>query len=566
VGRVTATLPAPTWPDAPARGRGAVLATLAVLTAVLLAGSAIGLATSTETRYAEIGREMQATGDLVVPRLNGAPHLEKPPWTYWALAAAYAVAGANDLAARLPGLLAGALTLLVVAGVVRRHAPASDPDPRGRGRGAVLVLATMPALLAQAFTVSTDAWLVLASTAAGAAVLESARCGGRPPLRWVLALHAAIGVGVLAKGPAVLVTPLAGALATAVVRRDAAVLRPFAHPAGLLLLVAVGLPWFLVADARLPGLLDLYVTRRLVGGVASAAEFHAEHGPLVVWAPVLLGTAPWVGGAFGAWTALARDGARRGPLVPLVAMALATPVFFSFSASRLVSYASPAVPWVAALVAAGAPVPGAADDLAALRFRRHLARATLVTALVVLGLPVAVLAVPGGAPGWLGTAAAVLAALAAAAAVARRAPQRALVVATALVVGLAATVATHRERLGAHRPVADALEARRAPGEAVGVAIHKDGDWGLLPFYLGETVRFFGYEARLSTRPPEAFSPEGFRPLDELRAWWTSPGRRWLLVRARVGDPRNDVRRRLDGTTVVEVARYGRYALLTNRE
>jgi hypothetical protein len=98
---------------------------------LLVVGSRLGLATSTETRYAEIGREMYVSGDWVIPTMNGAPHLEKPPFTYWALAAAYALAGVNDVAARLPGLLAGALTLLVIGGVVRRLAPPDDPDPRG---------------------------------------------------------------------------------------------------------------------------------------------------------------------------------------------------------------------------------------------------------------------------------------------------------------------------------------------------------------------------------------------------------------------------------------------------
>ena len=557
---MTHSPPPPLRTDAPDATRGSVLVTFAVLALALLWAAEAGLATSTETRYAEIGREMRVSGDLVVPTLNGAPHLEKPPWTYWALAAAYVVAGANDLAARIPGLLAGVLTLLVIRGVVYRHAPDAAP----RATNAVVVLATMPAFVAQSFTVSTDAWLVLASTVAGAAVLEAVRADGRPALRWTLALHAALGVGMLVKGPAVLVTPLVGALAAAAARRKARLLRPFVHPLGLLVLAAVALPWYLAVDARLPGLLSEYLSRRLAGGFASAAEFHAEHGPLVVWAPVLLGTAPWIGGALGAVTALARDGGRRGPLVPLLAMALATPVFYTFSAARLLAYASPAVPWVAALVVLGAPRAGAASDAATRRFSLHLGIATAITALVVVALPLAPLVVPGAAPTLATHLAAVVAAFAAAGAVLWWRPRAAWVVALALLVGVSATVTTWSARVGAHRPIVEVLQRLRAPGEAVGVALHKDGDWGLVPFYLGEPVRFFGYEARLSMRPPEEYAREGFRPLDELPAWWDGPERRWLLVRAKVTNPHNDVRLRLRGSTVVEVARYGRYALLTN--
>ena len=46
-----------------------------------------------ESRYAEISREMVASGDWLTPRLNGFKYFEKPPLQYWATAALFKVFG-----------------------------------------------------------------------------------------------------------------------------------------------------------------------------------------------------------------------------------------------------------------------------------------------------------------------------------------------------------------------------------------------------------------------------------------------------------------------------------------
>ncbi len=65
-----------------------------------------------ELREAEIAREI--SGDPFVPRLNGAPFLEKPPLHYWAVGACFELLGRSDAVARFPSVLASMLTLALV--------------------------------------------------------------------------------------------------------------------------------------------------------------------------------------------------------------------------------------------------------------------------------------------------------------------------------------------------------------------------------------------------------------------------------------------------------------------
>src|SRR5205823_6593521 len=67
-----------------------------------------------EGRYAEIAREMAATGDWVTPRLNGLKYFEKPPLQYWLTAIAYRVFGVHEWTARLWPALAGFLAVLAL--------------------------------------------------------------------------------------------------------------------------------------------------------------------------------------------------------------------------------------------------------------------------------------------------------------------------------------------------------------------------------------------------------------------------------------------------------------------
>jgi len=76
-----------------------------------------------EARYGEISREMLASGDWVVPHLNGLKYFEKPVFGYWANAVSIVVFGENAFALRLTSALSVIISALMIFLLVRRFSP-----------------------------------------------------------------------------------------------------------------------------------------------------------------------------------------------------------------------------------------------------------------------------------------------------------------------------------------------------------------------------------------------------------------------------------------------------------
>jgi len=83
---------------------------LILITGVVLLCGGLGTRAlwGSEGRWAQIAREMLATGDFFHPTIGGEAYFDKPLLTYWVIAIIAAVTGAvNETVARLPSALAG---------------------------------------------------------------------------------------------------------------------------------------------------------------------------------------------------------------------------------------------------------------------------------------------------------------------------------------------------------------------------------------------------------------------------------------------------------------------------
>lgn len=158
-----------------------------------------------ETRYIGVAWEMWLRGDFLVPFKNGLPYSHKPPLMIWLYQLGWAVFGVNEWWPRLVAPLISAASLFLTSALARRlwpnHSGIAGPVP----------LILVSCLLWTVFSTSAMFDIILAFfTLVGMhGTLTAAE--GRPR-QGFLVLGMAIGFGVLAKGPVVLLHVLPAAL------------------------------------------------------------------------------------------------------------------------------------------------------------------------------------------------------------------------------------------------------------------------------------------------------------------------------------------------------------------
>jgi 4-amino-4-deoxy-L-arabinose transferase-like glycosyltransferase len=309
-----------------------------------------------EGRFAEMAREMLVRHDWVTPHVNGVPLLTKPPLTQWLAALVYLVTGPSEWA-RLVPIAAAVLTIILTWRLgTRLYGPRA-------GVVAAVMLATTVGFVLEARTLRPDCLVVLTVTAAIFCwhVAET----GAPARRtlWLVAMYAAMGAGMLAKGlvtPVLAGVPIGVAMLRAHGRAGVARLRPLL---GLVVVGAIVLPWHLAAAYANPGFAwDYVVNQHLLFAFDKKEPRDSEGDTLAFfWQAFTTRAWPWVMllPAAPAATAAPSPGANGLPAVVLWAWLLGVLGLFSLTPSRLEHYALPALPAVALL---GARVWQRADE------------------------------------------------------------------------------------------------------------------------------------------------------------------------------------------------------------
>ena len=316
-----------------------------------------GLLGADEPRYAQIGVEMLARHDWIVPTLNGTPWLEKPALLYWSEMASYAVFGVHDWSARVPVALMTTAMILAIYLFVRRRSPAWALD-------AALITAAMAGAIGFGRAASTDmpltaclaiallAWFEWVTASEPRVVHPGRFCQGGK--QWLFVFYLFCALGMFAKGP---VAPFLAAVIivafAAVLQRGKLILQTLWWP-GILLFLAVSLPWYVAVQLKTGDFFRVFILEHNLERFGT--NLYRHHQPFWYYLPVGLALMlPWsaifIAEAVDLWRA-ARGKSLGNPRVLFLALWFLVPiVFFSLSQSKLPGYVLPSLPPAALLIA-----------------------------------------------------------------------------------------------------------------------------------------------------------------------------------------------------------------------
>jgi 4-amino-4-deoxy-L-arabinose transferase-like glycosyltransferase len=294
-----------------------------------------------ETRYLSVAWEMWQRGDFLVPHLNGLPYSDKPPLLFWLIDAGWGVFGVHEWWARLVPSLFALASLFLTARLARKLWP-DRPD----------VATAAPLLLLSTFLWSFfttvllfDMFLVFFALTGTLGIVRASRAerGG-----WLL-FAGSVGLGILAKGPAILIWLAPAALAAPWWAGGVTTRARRWYPLALAAIaggLALALVW--AVPAALSGgraYADAILWNQTAGRVASAFAHRRPFWWYLPCAPLVL--FPWL-----LWAGVWRAPAPRNPAgdrgVRLCAVwAIAGFVAFSFVSGKQIQYLLPLLPPVA---------------------------------------------------------------------------------------------------------------------------------------------------------------------------------------------------------------------------
>lgn len=317
------------------------------------------LADTTEARYAEIARLMVVTGNWITPQIEpGVPFWGKPPLSTWLSAISFKLFGINEFAARLPAFL---LSVIIISLV---YFWAKQLKGKNYALASVTILATTAVYFISSGAVMTDMALLSGTTLSMVAFYRSINRDPASHSVWGYLFFIGLAISLLAKGPVGLVLTFLPLFTWVILqRRWHHAWQRLPWFTGLLL-SALSLLWYLLAEMQTPGFLEYFFVgehwKRFVDAGWQGDLYGRAHSRPrgMIWLYWLVSALPWSLIAIGSLLspkhrsqAFLDLNDKPGLTSYLFLWSIAPMVFFTLAGNILWTYVLPGIPAFAMLVA-----------------------------------------------------------------------------------------------------------------------------------------------------------------------------------------------------------------------
>lgn len=310
-----------------------------------------------EARYAEVPREMIASGDWVSPHLNGLRYFEKPALGYWATAGSIMLFGANNFAIRLPSALSVALTAFIILVITGSEA---KKDETSAPLAALIFLTSLEVYAVGTFCVL-DSLLAffLTGTMASFYLASIATPGSRQEKKYLMFSGIFCGLAFLTKGFLAFAVPILAIVPFLLTqRRFADIFRMAWLPMLTALLVA--LPWSVLIHLREPQFWHYFFwIEHVQRFLAENAQHKKTFWYFFLSAPPMF--LPWIflvpAAVTGLFSNTVANRTAKRDISPLASFCICWFIFpflfFSVSNGKLLTYILPCFPPFAILLSLG---------------------------------------------------------------------------------------------------------------------------------------------------------------------------------------------------------------------
>jgi 4-amino-4-deoxy-L-arabinose transferase-like glycosyltransferase len=270
-----------------------IISVITIIVFKFILTAAIPLLDKTESRYAKIARIMAETKEWVVLQIDyGVPFWAKPPLSTWLSALSFDVFGVNELTARLPSFLISLLIIYIVGKSIKKTSITFYLI--------AFILLTTPEFLIHTGVVSTDTALNFCVVIIMLSFWKSMENENKS--FWDYLFFIGIGLGFLAKGPLILVLTGPPILAWILIQKIKlkTVFTKLPWVLGILLVLVIAVPWYILTEERSPGFLDYFIVgehfkRFLVPGWKGDLYGSGHSQPKgMIWVFLFIFTFPWL--------------------------------------------------------------------------------------------------------------------------------------------------------------------------------------------------------------------------------------------------------------------------------